>query len=305
MHVVVGTRGSPLAMAQTEEVLAALRQAHPRVEFEVKKVHTQGDIAADTPLDKMPRGSFAKELETGLANGEVDMAVHSFKDLQTDLEEEFTIAAIGRRQEPRDVLVAPGFANLASMPSGSRLGTSSPRRLAQVKAYRPDLQVLPIRGNVGTRIEKANGGDFDGVIVAAAGVFRLGLRQHIAELIPPEVCLPAVGQGALAVEVRSGDRATFDIAAAADHPDTRTTVSAEMAVLHRLGGGCRVPIAAFAVADGHSLRIEGMVASSSGDTIVRSEATGLVSRPEETGRRLAQRLLDLGAGALLEEDKGQ
>ena len=303
MRVVVGSRGSPLALTQTQETIRVLRRRHPDVEFLVKEVRTQGDRAGEAPLAKMPRGLFAKELEVALSRGDIDMAVHSFKDLTTDLAPGFSIAAISRREDPRDVLVTPDKRTLERLPKGSRLGTSSPRRLAQIKAYRPDLEVLPIRGNVGTRIEKARGADYDGVVLAAAGVRRLGLEEQVSEYIPPEICLPAVGQGALAIEIRADDEPMRKIAVAADHPESHAVVAAEMGVLQRLGGGCKVPIAAYARLDGDELYLMGMVASAAGEKIVRAGTSAPASQPEEAGFLLAQTLLDKGAGALLEEER--
>ena len=300
MRVVVGTRGSPLALIQTHEVLDPLRQEHPSIEFVVREVRTQGDIAGEAPLASMPRGLFAKELELALLQGAIDMAVHSFKDLPTELAPEFAVAAISHRQDPRDVLIAPSGHSLSQLPKGARLGTSSPRRMVQLRAYRPDLSVLPIRGNVGTRVRKAQGPDFDGVVLAAAGLLRLGLEAQVTEHIEPDICIPAVGQGALAIEVREGDRRMREIAAAAEDRESRTAVAAEMSVLQRLGGGCKVPIAVYATIQGESVSLLGMVASADGGQLIRATATGQAARPEEAGALLAQRLLEQGAGALLE-----
>ena len=301
MRVVLGTRGSPLALAQTGQVLKAMQGRHPDVEFVVKEVRTQGDIAGEAPLATLPRGLFAKELELALERGDIDIAVHSFKDLQTEPSPGFEIAAISRREDPRDVLVTPQSTPLKELPKGARLGTSSPRRTAQIRAYRPDLELLPIRGNVGTRITKTHGPDFDGVIVAAAGVRRLGLEEQVTEYISIDICLPAVGQGALAVQVRAGDGPMKRLAEIMEDPDARTAVTAESAVLHRLGGGCRVPIAAFAELHVDELFLKGMVASATGDRLLKAEYTGSSARPGEAGLGLAERLLELGAGPLLEE----
>lgn len=301
MKITVGTRGSPLALKQTNLVLEILRRAHPTVEFIVKTVQTQGDLSPNVPMQELPRGLFAKELEDALAAGEIDLAVHSFKDLPTDLNPAFSLAAIGSREDPRDVLVTPNHRKLRDLEPGSRLGTSSPRRLAQIKAFRPDLDIRSIRGNVGTRIRKAQEGAYEGVVLAAAGIRRLGLEEQITEFLEPEICLPAVGQGALALEVRAGDRATSEIAAAANHHETNVAVTAETAVLQRLGGGCRTPIAAYARIEGTTIRIAGMVASYNGDRLVRISLTHSASEPEEAGNLLAQELLAMGAGPLLED----
>ncbi|MBF8299233.1 MAG: hemC [Dehalococcoidia bacterium] len=303
MRVTVGTRGSPLALKQTNLVLALLRQGHPTVEFVTKTVQTQGDLRLDVPLKELPRGLFAKELETALMDGEIDMAVHSYKDLPTELAPGLAIAAIGEREDPRDVLVSPNRKVLRDLDAGSRLGTSSPRRLAQIKAFRPDLQIMSIRGNVGTRIQKAREGSVEGVVLAAAGLRRLGLWDQVTEVLEPELCVPAVGQGALAVQVRANDRNSAEIARAVNHQESFIAITAESAVLHRLGGGCRTPIAAYARLEGDSIRINGMVASFDGERMVRTSLTHPSSRPEEAGARLAERLLDLGAGPLLEEEE--
>ena len=203
MRIVVGTRGSPLAVVQTEAVLELLRRRHPNVEFVVKEIRTQGDIAGEAPLAKLPRGIFAKELENALARGEIDMAVHSFKDLPTDLDAGFSIAAIGRREDPRDVLVTPDRRTLAELPEGSRLGTSSPRRRAQLMNLCPQAVVLPIRGSVDTRLDKAKSDEYDGAVLAAAGLIRLGRTDEIAEYLSAQEFVPPPGQGALAVEIRN------------------------------------------------------------------------------------------------------
>jgi hydroxymethylbilane synthase len=302
VRLTVGTRGSPLALQQTNLVLEVLRRKRPDVEFMVKTVQTTGDLAPETPMQQLPRGLFAKELEAALANGDIDLAVHSFKDLPTDLLPGFAIAAIGKREDPRDVVVCPSGHTLETLPDGSTLGTSSPRRMAMLKAYRPGLRVVPVRGNIGTRIRKARDGGYDAVVLAAAGIRRLGLENEITQVLPPEVCLPAVGQGALAVEVRAGDGRTRDVASAANHPETALCVSAEMAVLHRLSGGCRVPIAAYARLHDQSLHLMGMVASLDGNRMVRATVHGRAEKPAEAGQELAQELLDLGAGPLLQEE---
>ncbi len=299
MKITVGTRGSPLALKQTNLVLDILRREHPGVEFVVKTVQTQGDLRPNVPMQELPRGLFAKELEDALAAGEIDLAVHSFKDLPTDINPAFALAAIGKREDPRDVLVTPNRLSLRDLEPGARLGTSSPRRLAQIKAFRPDLDIMSIRGNVGTRIRKAQEGEYEGVVLAAAGIRRLGLENQITEFLEPEVCLPAVGQGALALEIRAGDKQTAEIAAAANHHETNVAVTAETAVLQRLGGGCRTPIAAYARINDNMLNIAGMVASYSGERLIRTSLTHSASQPESAGALLAQQLLDMGAGPLL------
>ncbi len=286
-------------MTQTKGVIALLRKRFPKVRFEVKKIRTLGDVAADAPLQTLPRGLFAKELEQALERREIDLAVHSFKDLPAALAPGFAIAAITKREDPRDVLVSPKYPSLKALPKGARLGTSSPRRTAQLKAWRPDLDMQPVRGNVGTRIAKAGGPDFDGVVLAAAGIHRLGMQSHIREYIDPAICLPEPGQGALAVEIRADDDATRSIAAAADNKAARRAVTAEVAVLRALGGGCKTPIAAFAEQKGERLVLRAIVSDVQGKTVLRAKVSGAQSDPERLGKRLAKRLLDMGAAKVL------
>ena len=301
MRIIVGTRGSPLATTQTGLIVDLLRRHLPEVEFVVQEIRTQGDIAAEAPLSSLPRGIFAKELEVALSRGEIDLAVHSFKDLQTDLPEGMAIAAITQREDPRDVLIAPGHASFTALPQAARVGTSSPRRTAQLRAARPDLIYEPIRGNVGTRIDKAKSDGLDAVVLAAAGVHRLGLSHEITEYLAPELCTPEAGQGALAVEVRADDERSRQVAQAADHAETRIAVTAEVETLKKLGGGCKVPIATYAEVHGDEILLRGMVGELAGPRILRAHVTGPASHPMEVGRRLAQALVDQGARELLAE----
>ncbi len=302
-RLTVGTRGSPLAMRQTKTVIALLRKRFPKVRFVVKEIRTQGDVAADAPLQSLPRGLFAKELEQALERREIDLAVHSFKDLPTELAPGLAIAAITKREDPRDVLVSPKHSSLQALPKGARLGTSSPRRTAQLKAWRADLDVRPVRGNVVTRIAKAGGPDLDGVVLAAAGIHRLGMQSHIREYIDPAICLPEPGQGALAVEIRAGDVATRKVASAADDKAARRAVTAEVAVLRALGGGCKTPIAAFAEQKGDRLVLRAIVSDVEGSVVLRARVTGAQGSPEALGKRLAKRLLDMGAARVLGSER--
>ena len=299
MRKIVATRGSPLAKVQTEAIVSLLRRARPDVEFVIKEVRTQGDIARDAALASLPRGVFAKELELALAAGEADIAVHSFKDLPTNLAPGFTIAAITEREDPRDVLIAER--PLKDLPQGSAIGTSSPRRTAQLRAYRPDLRLVPVRGNVGTRIEKARRDGLDGVVLAAAGVHRLGLRHEITEYLDPAFSTPEAGQGALAIEVRDGDQETAAIAAVVDHPPSRARVTAEVSTLKVLGGGCKVPIAVYAEAANGDLRLRGMVSDLTGRRLIRATAEGEMASPQTAGSLLAERLIEMGAREILAE----
>ncbi len=299
MRLVVGTRGSPLAMTQTRWVVERLQRLDRRLEIAVTKIRTQGDIHAEAPLASMPRGLFAKELELALERREIDLAVHSFKDLPTDLSPEFAVSAITKREDPRDVLVAPGYGSLDDLPLGARLGTSSPRRAVQLRAHRGDLEVVPVRGNVGTRVAKAEGPDLDGVVLAAAGLHRLGLHEHIAEYIDPEVCLPEAGQGALAVETRADDSRVQEIVSMLDDEAARGAVSAEVAMLRMLGGGCTAPIAAYAELKSGRISLRGMVADANGERLLRSAASGSADRPEEVGALLGRQLIRMGANEIV------
>ena len=242
----VGTRGSRLALAQTELVLSRLRAAHPGVAFELVIVTTQGDANRAAPLAGMGLGVFVSEIERRLAAGDIDLAVHSLKDMPTALPDGMAIGAIPERADPRDVLVCHLGHTLARLPAGARIGTSSPRRAAQIAEYRPDLTIVPIRGNVETRIRKAAGDECDGAILAAAGLHRLGLAGAITEYLPPDRFVPPPGQGAMAVEIRADDARMTALAAAAHHPPTAAAVAAERAFLSILGGGCQVPVGAYA-----------------------------------------------------------
>ncbi|MBI3744318.1 MAG: hydroxymethylbilane synthase [Chloroflexi bacterium] len=299
MKLIVGTRGSPLALTQTRWVIERLARAHPRITFEVKEIRTQGDARPDAPLASMPRGLFAKELEQALERRSIALAVHSYKDLPTEIDPIFVIAAITEREDPRDVLIAPGHRSLDDLPKGARLGTSSPRRAAQLRHYRPDLEVVPVRGNVGTRITKAGKDGLAGVVIAAAGVKRLGREGDITCFIDPEICTPEAGQGALAVEALAGERSAIAAARSVDHADTRAAVTAEITAVAALGGGCSVPIAAFAEVRRHRLELRGMVADPSGRKVIRASVARHASDPVSVGRLLAERLVAGGAHELL------
>ena len=242
----VGTRGSRLALAQTELVLSRLRAAHPGVAFELVIVTTQGDANRTAPLAGMGLGVFVSEIERRLASGEIDLAVHSLKDMPTTLPDGMAIGAVPERADPRDVLVSHLGHTLARLPAGARIGTSSPRRAAQLAEYRPDLTIVPIRGNVETRLRKAAGAECDAAILAAAGLHRLDLTDAITEYLPPDRFVPPPGQGAMAVEIRAADARMTALTAAAHHPPTAAAVAAERAFLSILGGGCQVPVGAYA-----------------------------------------------------------
>ena len=302
-RVVVGTRASPLALAQTEEILDPLRREFPHVRFETVRIIPDGDRRKSAPLLSMARGMFVKELEVAILAGEVDVAVHSAKDMPADLPPGLCIPAFGARQDPRDVLIDRWGVPFAELPAGARLGTSSPRRTAQLKNLRPDVDILPIRGNVGTRLDKARGDDYDGVVVAAAGVARLGRSDEISEYFPPSVSTPDAGQGALLVEARSSDDELHDLLSTVDDATTRITVTAERAFIAAIGGGCQVPVGVYAELTGETLKMSAMAGLPDGSRLFRVSATGDPDSPEEAGRGVAQRLIASGAGEILYRER--
>jgi hydroxymethylbilane synthase len=306
-RITLGTRGSALARWQTNWLIERLSEAWPALECRTQVFSTAGDRDQATPLPAIGgKGLFTQDLEAALRSGEIDVAVHSLKDLPVDDAPGVRLGAISERADARDVLVArngppPGCASaLAGLPPGAVVGTSSLRRAAQLRAARPDLKLEPLRGNVDTRIRKALAGDYDAVVLAAAGLLRLGLGEHIAEYLPFELMLPAPGQGAMAAQCRAGDRETQRLLAAVDHPPTRACVTAERAFLQALGGGCSAPVAAYAQAGQPgetAIRITGLVASADGRRLVRVFAAG--DDPLAVGRGLARQALAGGAGDLL------
>ena len=301
LKVTVGSRASPLSVAQTEEVLSQLRTHYPDTEFAVVSITTGGDRRKEAPLLSLGRGTFVKEIELALIDGEIDIAVHSAKDLPASLPEGLTLAGTVPRQDPRDALIDRWGLALMELPPGARLGTSSPRRIAQLMALRPDLAVLPIRGNVGTRIEKAGGTDYDGVVLAAAGLLRLGRQSEISEHLTPDTFTPDVGQGTLAVEVRAEDSRTIEMLRAIDHGPTSLALQAERGFLAALGGGCQVPVAAYARLDGEQLHIAAMAAVPDGSRIFRTEATYDADDAAAAGEGAAEALLATGAREIIDD----
>ena len=298
-RVVVGTRGTPLALLQTQEVVDKLREKRPEVEFEVKVLRTAGDRAAEAPLRSLGVGIFVKEIEEALLRGEIDMAVHSHKDLPPKLAPGLTIGAVTERLDPRDALVNRWNANLEDLPNGARIGTSSPRRAAQLNRWAPQVNVLPVRGSVGTRIEKATGDDYDGVVLAAAGMIRLSVEEKASQYLPADKFVPAPGQGALAVEVRTDDDATSWLLRSIVHAPTRRAVMAEMAFLERLGSGCQEPSAAYARVAGETMVMQAFLASTDGKQSYYTKARGLASNPHELAMEAVQQLIERGAGDLV------
>jgi len=276
----VGTRGSPLALAQTEEVLSRLRVSHPELAFKTVVVETHGDAGYRTDLGSTLEGkrAFTKRIEDELLAGRIDFAVHSLKDLPTDLPPGLTLAAVPPRGDPRDVLVAKDGVTTESLRPGTRLGTSSLRRRAQLLARWPGLDVRDLRGNVGTRLRRLDSGEFDAIVVAAAGLHRLGLANRISESLSPEVLTPAPGQGALGVEARVEDRDLLQILASIDDPTARRTTQAERELSSRLGGGCNVPFGALAELRDGRLSLQAVLASPNGQRIVRAIDAGPAER---------------------------
>ncbi|MBI5956708.1 MAG: hydroxymethylbilane synthase [Chloroflexi bacterium] len=289
--IVIGTRGSALARGQTYWVAARLMELVPGLEVIIRTIKTSGDALLDVPLAKIgDKGLFTREIESALLAGQIDVAVHSLKDLPTELSAGLIIGAVTEREDVRDALVSRLGCDLDGLPPGARVGTSSLRRAAQLLAYRPDLQILNIRGNVDTRLRKAATEEYDAVVLAVAGLRRLGLEAQITEYLPLEIMLPAVGQGALAVEARQEEAETQHLVALLDHAPTRAATTAERVFLRALGGGCRVPIAAYGEVAGDTLRLRGLVASEDGRRVVRGEVIGLVGQAGVVGERLARQL---------------
>ena len=304
MPLVIGTRGSKLALAQTQWVADALRAAHPGLAIETRVIGTRGDAtqAANVPLSSFgEKGIFAKELETALLAGEIDLAVHSMKDLEHTLPDGLVIAAVPPREDPRDALVG---STLDTLPLGAKVGTGSVRRRALLLSRRPDLTLLEIRGNIDTRLRKWREGQYDAICLAVAGLNRLGLQENIAEILDPDWFTPDPGQGALAIEARQGDRRVRDWLLPLDDAIASANVTAERAFLRAIGGGCKTPIGALATGYGWAMDTKGMVASPDGTVILRSETWGESLGPgdwgpEEHGQALAEGLRAQGAGWLL------
>jgi hydroxymethylbilane synthase len=297
----IATRKSQLALWQAQHVATLLRQAHPGLEVVLVPMLTQGDRIQDRSLAAIGgKGLFIKELEVALEEQRADMAVHSMKDLPGDLPLGLTIAAVLERADPRDALVTAKSAGLEDLPRGARVGTSSLRRQAQLLAARPDLKIETLRGNVDTRLRRHDAGEMDAIVLACAGLTRLGLESRITARLDPAICLPAVAQGVIGIECRRADERTLDLVASLNHPAARIVMDAERAFAHRLGGSCQSPIAAHARLDGRRLMLDGLVAEPDGSRLLRDAAAGSADDPAALGVLLAERMLAAGAGALLE-----
>lgn len=301
-RLVIGSRGSRLALWQAEQAKARLIDLNPGLEIQIDVIKTTGDVKPD-PLSVIGgKGVFTKELEEALLDKRIDIAVHSLKDLPTILPEQLSISAICEREDPRDALVLRAGSSadsLHDLRAGSVVGTSSQRRLAQLKALRGDLVVNDLRGNVDTRVRKLDEGQYDALILASAGLIRLGLRDRISAAISAKEILPAVGQGAIAIEVRADDAVAIEATSKLNHGESELACRAERAFLRGLGGGCQYPIAAHAVVEGELLKLEGLVAKPSGEEIIRDRLSGALDQAEEIGATLAARLIERGADTLL------
>lgn len=300
--LIIGTRGSQLALWQSNWVRSEIEKKFPGTMVTLEIIKTKGDRILDVPLAMVGgKGLFVKEIEDALLEKRVDIAVHSMKDMPAEIPEGLCIAAIPERENPLDVLVSKNGLKINELPKGAKIGTSSLRRMSQISAIRPDFEIVSLRGNLDTRIKKLEAGEFDAIILAAAGVHRLGLSSKITQYIDSEIMLPASGQGALCIETRVNDPKTSAIVKSLDHATTAVAVIAERAFLHRLEGGCQVPIAAHAKVNGDFVEMEGLVADISGRTVFRSAVSGKTDDAADLGRRLAEILLEKGAKKILDE----
>ncbi len=297
----IGSRGSQLALWQANHISALLREQGHTVELEI--IRTTGDKITDVALAKVgTKGMFTKEIEEALADSRVDLAVHSLKDLPTEVPPGFELAAITKRENPSDVLLSRKYESLAALPHGARVGTSSLRRQAQLKAIRPDLEIFPLRGNVDTRLRKLEAGEFDAIILAAAGLYRLGRTEFVREVISPDVMCPAAGQGALGIEIRAGDTDIRNYLKFLDDAASRSSTTCERALLNKLGGGCQVPIGAFAEVHGDRLQLHSIVARPDGTQVLRESQQG--TDPRALGEAVGETLLRRGAESILQEVYG-
>lgn len=301
--IIIGTRQSALALTQSGQVVELLREAARKTgaeaDFELKRIVTKGDRILDVSLSKVGgKGLFVKEIEHALLEGEIDLAVHSMKDMPAELPEGLIIGGVPKREDPRDCLITRFGGGFRELPEGARVGTSSLRRACQLKAARPDLCVEVLRGNIDSRLRRLDTGEMDAVMLAAAGLHRMGWGGRVSEYLDPALCLPAVGQGALAIECRSQDRFVLDLLSAVTHEDTRRAVSAERSFLQTLQGGCQVPIGAYAVCEPEGqLTLWGMVGEPDGSVLLKDMLTG--EEPETLGKDLARALIQRGADRIL------
>ena len=296
----IATRQSPLALWQAEHIRARLEALHANLKVELVTFVTQGDKILDTPLAKIGgKGLFVKELEAALLDGRADLAVHSMKDVPMALPEGLSLAVICEREDPLDAFVSNTYNSFDDLPQGAKVGTSSLRRKCQILKQRPDLEIIDLRGNVGTRLSKLDAGNYDAIILASAGLKRLGLAERIRHTLEPVVSLPAVGQGALGLECRSQDQTVLDLILPLMHTETNACVRAERAFNAYLEGGCQVPIAGYATLENGQIHLEGRVGSVDGQILLKAQQVGLPEQAEQLGVKLAQDLLAQGAGEIL------
>ncbi len=303
--IVIGTRGSKLALWQAEWVQSALIEAKPSLEVKLEIIKTKGDKILDTPLAKVGgKGLFVKEIEEALLDGRVDLAVHSMKDMPAQIPDGLIIGCVPEREIASDVLISAKGLKLSQLPDGAGIGTSSLRRSSQLLAVRPDLKIIPLRGNLDTRLRKlVEFDELDAIVLAGAGVKRLGLEDRVTEVLDFSVMLPAVGQGALAIETRKGDSKIYELMKGIDHSTTKTEVLGERAFLNRLEGGCQVPIAAYGKITDDQYILTGLVSDLDGKQIYKKEMSSPINKAEATGVALAEELLAMGAGVVLDELK--
>jgi len=300
--IVIGSRGSQLALWQANWVKAELERLHSNVDINIRVITTSGDKIQDVPLAKIGgKGLFVKEIEEALLAKEVDLAVHSMKDVPMEIPAELVVSVITKRESPLDALISKNGERLVNLPQGATIGTSSLRRSSQLLKYRADFKIYPLRGNVDTRLRKVKTGNYDAIILASAGLNRLGWTSHITEEISEEILLPAMGQGALGIETRLEDTKTYDFISPLNHKQTNYAVTAERALVGRLDGGCQVPIGAYAKIENNLISLKGLVASLDGKTIYTSENTGPVDDAINIGQELGSRLLKMGANEILEK----
>ena len=298
----IATRKSPLALWQANHVSNLLIKAHKNINVELVQITTRGDRLLDVSLAAFGgKGLFIKELEQSLLDNRADIAVHSMKDVTIDLPEEFILPVILKRDDPRDVFISNKFENFWDMTAGSRLGTSSMRRQCQVKSIKPELEILNLRGNVGSRLNKLDNNEYDGIILAAAGIKRLEMEDRAKQYIPVEQVLPAIGQGAIGIEIRHNDKKTLSLIEGLNDPQSAILVSSERAFNRRLGGGCQFPVAAYATLEQEEIHLQGLVGSIDGSEIIKGEINGPVRDTEKIGIKLAEELLERGADRILAE----
>jgi hydroxymethylbilane synthase len=298
----IATRKSPLALWQAEHVRARLLALHAGLQVELLTMSTQGDRILDSPLAKIGgKGLFVKELEQGMLEGHADIAVHSMKDVPAELPDGLCIAAILEREDPRDAFVSRQYVSIDELPEGARVGTSSLRRQCQLRARRPDLRIRDLRGNVGTRLAKLDAGDYDAIVLACAGLKRLGLEARITAALVPEVMLPAIAQGVIGIECRADDARVQALIDPLNHAETLQRTRAERGMNATLAGGCQAPVAGYAVIGGAGIELRGLVGRPDGTDIIRADISGPVQEAEALGKRLADELLSRGARQILDE----